>query len=65
MASIMHALGVPPKVIASRMGHADTQVLFKHYSREFEAQDVSAAESMAAAIREARRIEHRHAEGDC
>ncbi len=65
MASIMHALGVPPKVIALRMGHADTQVLFKHYIREFEAQDVSAAESMAAAIREARRIEHRQAEGDC
>ena len=65
MASIMHALGVPPKVIASRMGHADTQVLFKHYIREFEAQDAAAAESMAAAIREARRTGHRHAEGDC
>ena len=64
MASIMHALGVPPKVTASRMGHADTQVLFKHYIREFDAQDVYAAESMAAAIREARRIEHRQAEGD-
>lgn len=53
MASIMHALRVPPKVIASRMGHADTQVLFRHYIREFEAQDVEAAESMAAAIRDA------------
>jgi integrase len=61
-ASIMHALGVLPRVIASRMGHADTQVLFKHYIREFEAQDAAAAESMAAAIREARWIEHRHAE---
>ena len=39
MPSIMHALGVPPKVIASRMGHADTQVLFKLYIREFEAQE--------------------------
>ncbi len=65
MASVMHALGVPPKVIATRMGHADTQVLFKHYIREFEAQDAAAAESMAAAIREARRIGHRDAEADC
>lgn len=64
MASIMHALVVPPKVIASRMGHADTQVLFKHYIREFEAQDAAAAESMAKAIREARRIQPPHAEGD-
>ena len=43
--------------IASRMGHVDTEVLFKHYIREFEAQDAEAAESMAAAIRKARRIE--------
>jgi integrase len=54
MASIMHALGVPPKVIASRMGHADTQVLFRHYIKEYDAQDREAAESMAAALREAR-----------
>ena len=33
----MHALGVQPKVIASRTGHADTQVFLKHYIREFEA----------------------------
>jgi len=43
IASIMHALGVPPKVIASRLGHASTQVLFKHYMKEFEAQDREAA----------------------
>lgn len=54
MASIMHALGVPPKVIASRMGHADTQVLFRHYIKEFDGQDRKAAESMAAALRAAR-----------
>ncbi len=54
MASIMHALGVPSKVIASRMGHADTQVLFRHYIKEFDAQDREAAESMAAALRAAR-----------
>ncbi|HXM57888.1 MAG TPA: hypothetical protein VOB72_21005 [Candidatus Dormibacteraeota bacterium] len=54
MASIMHALRVPPKTIASRMGHADTQVLFRHYIKEFDAQDREAAESMAAALREAR-----------
>jgi integrase len=66
MASIMHALGVPPKVIASRMGHADTQVLFRHYIKEFDTQDREAAESMAAALREARGRGARgiHAEGD-
>ena len=54
MASIMHALEVPAKTIASRMGHADTQVLVRHYNREFDAQDREAAQSMAAALREAR-----------
>ena len=29
MASIMHALGVPPKVIASRLGHASTPSAFQ------------------------------------
>jgi integrase len=60
MASIMHALGVPPKVIASRMGHADTQVLFRHYIKEFEAQDAEAAQSMAAALRKARGTRRAH-----
>ncbi len=64
MASIMHALGVPPKVIASRMGHADTQVLFRHYIKEFDAQDREAAESMAAALRAARGTRRAHAEGE-
>jgi len=58
MASIMHALGVPPKVIASRMGHAATQVLFRHYIKEFDAQDREAADSMAAALREAGAVAH-------
>ena len=64
MASIMHALRVPPKTIASRMGHADTQVLFKHYIKEFDEQDREAAESMAAALREAQCTSSAHAEGE-
>jgi integrase len=66
MASIMHALGVPAKTIASRMGHADTHVLFRHYIKEFDAQDRAAAESMAAALREAgaRGTRRAHAEGE-
>jgi hypothetical protein len=58
--------GVPPKVIASRMGHADAQVLFRHYIKEFDAQDREAAETMAAALREAgRRATRRaHVDGD-
>jgi integrase len=64
MASIMHALGVPAKVIASRMGHEDTQVLFRHYIKEFDAQDREAAESMAAALRAARGTRRAHAEGE-
>ncbi|MBO0704435.1 MAG: site-specific integrase, partial [Candidatus Dormibacteraeota bacterium] len=51
MASIMHALGYPAGTIAARMGHADTQVLFRHYIKEFEEQDREAAEGMAAALR--------------
>jgi integrase len=64
MASIMHALGIPSKVIASRMGHADTQVLFRHYIKEFDTQDRDAAESMAAALRAARGTRRAHAEGE-
>lgn len=64
MASIMHALSVPPKVIASRLGHADTQVLFEHYVKEFEAQDREAAKALEDALRQARGTRMGHAEAD-
>ena len=60
MASIMHALGYPPGTIAARMGHADTQVLFRHYIKEFEEQDREAAEGMAAALRGRQRTRSAH-----
>ncbi|MGH7882898.1 MAG: tyrosine-type recombinase/integrase [Candidatus Dormibacteraceae bacterium] len=65
MASIMHALGVPSKTIAARMGHADTQVLFRHYIREFEAGGRAAAENFAAVLRgeECTRSAHTKANG--
>lgn len=64
MASIMHALKVPPKVIAARLGHADTQVLFEHYVKEFEEQDRQAGEALHEALRAARGTRMGHAEGD-
>jgi hypothetical protein len=60
----MHALSVPPKVIASRLGHADTQVLFEHYVKEFEAQDREAAVALEDALRQARGTRMGHAEAD-
>ena len=64
MASLMHALGVPPKVIASRLGHADTQVLFEHYVKEFEAQDQEAAAALEDALIQARGTRKGHAVAD-
>lgn len=57
-------LKVPPKVIAARLGHADTQVLFEHYVKEFEEQDRQAGEALHEALRAARGTRMGHAEGD-
>ena len=51
MASIMHALRIPAKVIAERMGHAGTQVLFDYYIKVFDAQEREATEALGAALR--------------
>jgi hypothetical protein len=64
MASIMHVLRVPPKVIPTRLGHADPQVLFRHYIKEHEEQDREAAEGMVAALRGTQWTRSAHAEAE-
>src|SRR5262249_41128292 len=62
--SIMHALGVPPKVIACRLGHASTQVLFKHYMKDRNGSPAAAGCRLEDALRRTRGTLMGHGEAD-
>src|SRR5262249_45698658 len=65
MASIVHALGVPPKVMPRAWGTRTRRRSSSTTSGSSRPRIVAAAEGLVAAIREARPIDHRQAEGDC